>query len=57
MSVESALHVGTAIASAMVTPAGAERGYHSEGLEYMPEEVRAMRATVDEFETGAEDQD
>ena len=43
MSIESALGVGEAIASAVVTPVAALAGFHKEHLELRPEELREIR--------------
>jgi hypothetical protein len=51
MSLESALGVGQAIASAFVSSIETEAGFHSESLEYMPDEVRSMRREMAEMGT------
>jgi hypothetical protein len=49
MSLESALGVGQAIASAFVSSIDVEAGFHSESLEYMPDEIRSMRREMAEM--------
>jgi hypothetical protein len=55
MSIESALGVGQAIASAFVTSMESEAGFRTESLEYMPDEIREMRRAMTEL--GAEEED
>jgi hypothetical protein len=49
MSLESALGVGQAIASALVTSIESDAGFHTESLEYMPDEIRSMRRDMAEM--------